>query len=71
MRKRWVPVGVSIDSASVGCGVVAAGCCARAADDDDDDVGHSAVLGGGPSWTRSPMYAPMSVNMIPMPLMMT
>ena len=29
--------------------------------------GHSAVLGGGPSWMRSPMYAPMSVRRMPMP----
>ena len=28
---------------------------------------HSAVLGGGPSWMRSPMYAPMSVRRMPMP----
>ena len=28
---------------------------------------HSAVLGGGPSWMRSPMYAPMSVSRMPMP----
>ena len=56
-----------------------------AADDDDVDGlgrrrpdgreraagGHSAVLGGGPSWMRSPMYAPMSVNMMPMALMIT
>ena len=31
----------------------------------------SAVFGGGPSWIRSPMYAPMSVNMTPIALMTT
>ena len=31
----------------------------------------SAVFGGGPSWMRSPMYAPINVNMTPMALMTT
>jgi len=31
----------------------------------------SAVFGGGPSWMRSPMYAPISVNMTPIALMTT
>ena len=34
--------------------------------DDDGVEGHSAVFGGGPSWMRSPMYAPMRVRRIPM-----
>src|SRR5262249_19032015 len=40
-----------------------------ASDDRDVDV-HSAVFGGGPSWMRSPMYAPMSVSRMPMPAKM-
>ncbi len=39
-----------------------------AARDDDSAVAldYSAVFGGGPSWMRSPMYAPMSVSRMPM-----
>jgi len=49
-------------------------------DDDIEALAHlelppretqSAALGGGPSWIRSPMYAPMSVNMMPIALMTT
>ena len=44
--------------------------------DDDDVLGahggaQSAGLGGGPSWMRSPMYAPMRVNIRPMAARMT
>ena len=43
---------------------------------DDDDLrlhraGYSAGFGGGPSWMRSPMYAPISVNKMPIAAMMT
>jgi hypothetical protein len=32
---------------------------------------YSAGFGGGPSWIRSPIYAPMSVKSTPMAAMMT
>ena len=33
-------------------------------------VTYSTGFGGGPSWMRSPRYAPMSVNITPIPAMM-
>ncbi len=40
--------------------------CRTAADHRDvEPVSHSAGFGGGPSWMRSPMYAPMRVKRMP------
>ena len=66
-RHTHPPTGIGFNLQASVCGLQSAGFSLRAS-----VCGlQSAGLGGGPSWMRSPMYAPISVNMIPIALMMT